>query len=111
MEVYEGEITHKLEGFDAEAFLLSRRWIFHLYCIIDRAPGVVRLDYKVDWNIRQIITSSPESIKWRKSEEIKELDAMKATEMAKRGLLEHFVSDQRILRGNDETKISLNEWQ
>lgn len=36
---------------------------------------------------------------------------MKATEMAKRGLLEHFVSDQRILRGNDETKISLTEWQ
>lgn len=36
---------------------------------------------------------------------------MKATEMAKRGLLEYFVSDQRILRGNDETKISLTEWR
>ena len=36
---------------------------------------------------------------------------MKATEMAKRGLLEYFVSDQRILRENDETKISLIEWR
>lgn len=36
---------------------------------------------------------------------------MKATEMAKRGLLEYFVSDQIILRGNDETKISLTEWR
>lgn len=26
-------------------------------------------------------------------------------------LLEYFVSDQRILRGNDETKISLIEWR
>ena len=42
------------------------------------------------------MTSSPESIKWRKSKETKELDAMKATEMAKRGLLEYFVSDKRI---------------
>lgn len=36
---------------------------------------------------------------------------MKATEMAKRSLLEYFVSNQRILRGNDETKISLTEWR